>query len=811
MIPNAFLFILKIKFSENREMFDILNDNVKLSVRELVEFIYRCGDIDTGKSIASERNAMHAGSRIHRKIQKSMGSSYAAEVPLKQEFKRDRYSLILEGRADGIISDDKGVTIDEIKCMYADVTGMNEPVFVHKAQAMCYAYMYALDREITRISIQLTYVNLDTEVMKYFDFTFDISELEEWVKYTLGMLDKWVWLVLDSGNERNCSIKKLEFPFEYRKGQRDLAVSVYRTIIRKKALFIQAPTGVGKTISTVFPAVKAMGEGHGEKLFYLTAKTITRTVAEETFDILAEKGLIIKRLTITAKEKICLRETNGDEKKVRCNPAECPYAKGHYDRVNDAVYDMVSSENRFDRNTIEKYAKKYMVCPFEMSLDASYWCDSVICDYNYVFDPNAYLRRFFGEGNKGKYIFLIDEAHNLVDRGREMYSASIMKEDILEFKKLVRAYDKRLAAALEKCNKDMLEMKRQCEGNYAVLGNAGSLSLHLDQAMEQMIRFSETYRSFPERDKYNEFFFKVRDFLNISDLVDDKYVVYSEINSDGSFMVRQYCVDPSSNLTLCMDKGISSVLFSATLLPISYYKSLLRGNNGEDYAVYAHSAFEDKNRCVLLADDVTTKYTARGERQYRRVIDYITGMIMEKQGNYMAFFPSYSYLESVLQYMPEMNDVKVLIQTPQMSEEEKEEFLEEFKKNSPNGTLLGLCVMGGIFSEGIDLKEDSLIGAVIVGTGLPQVCNSQEILKNYFDGHIGNGFEYSYVYPGFNKVMQSAGRVIRTTRDRGVILLLDNRFLNGQYDGMFPREWSDMHIVNGSNFRNYIRKFWDMD
>lgn len=792
-------------------MFDILDDIVKLSVRELVEFIYRCGDIDTGKSIASERTAMQAGSRIHRKIQKSMGAMYTAEVPLRHEFVRDRYRVMLEGRADGIITDDKGVTIDEIKGTYADVAGMQEPVFVHKAQAMCYAYMYALDRGLAQISIQLTYVNLDTEVMRYFDYSYDMTELEVWVTDTLGMLDKWVWLVIDSGNERNGSIKKLEFPFEYRKGQRDLAVSVYKTIIRKKALFIQAPTGVGKTISTVFPAVKAIGEGHGDKLFYLTAKTITRTVAEETFDILAEKGLLIKRLTITAREKICFRKTSGDERKVKCNPAECPYAKGHYDRVNDAVYDMVSSENSLDRGTIEVYAEKYMVCPFEMSLDASYWCDVVICDYNYVFDPNAYLRRFFGEGNKGKYIFLIDEAHNLVDRGREMYSASIIKEDILEFKKLVRAYDKRLAAALEKCNKDMLEMKRQCEGKYTILGNAGSLSLHLDQAMEQMIRFSETYRSFPERDKYNEFFFKVRDFLLISDLVDEKYVVYSEINSDGSFMVRQYCVDPSSNLTLCMDKGISSVLFSATLLPISYYKSLLRADNSEDYAVYAHSAFEDKNRCVLLADDVTTKYTARGERQYRRVVEYITGMIMEKQGNYMVFFPSYGYLESVLQYMPDLNDVNVMIQTHQMSEVEKEEFLEKFRKNSGKGTLLGFCVMGGIFSEGIDLKEDSLIGAVIVGTGLPQVCNSQEILKNYFDGHIGNGFEYSYIYPGFNKVMQSAGRVIRTTRDRGVILLLDSRFLNGQYDGMFPREWSDMRIVNVSNFRQCIRKFWNPD
>jgi Rad3-related DNA helicase len=789
-------------------MFEIKGGVVRLSVRELVEFIYRSGDIDSTKGIASDRMAMQAGSRIHKKIQKSMGASYTPEVPVRYEFTRNGYRLFLEGRIDGVIHQAEGVTIDEIKGVYANVGAMEEPVAVHKMQAMCYAHMYAQLKELQEISVTLTYANLDDETLRVFSYDFSKNTLGEWMEETLGKLDQWVLMAEEARQKRNLSIKTQEFPFPYRKGQRELVVSVYRTIARKKSLFIQAPTGVGKTISTIFPALKAIGEGHAEKLFYLTAKTITRTVAQETLEILEQQGVFLKRLTITAKEKICMRKAADGEKKVRCNPVECPYAKGHFDRVNEAVFDMVSNETCMNRSVIEQYAAKYRVCPFEMSLDASYWCDAVICDYNYVFDPNVYLKRFFAEGNSADYIFLIDEAHNLVDRGREMYSAAIVKEDIMEFRRLIKAYDARLGAALEKCNKAMLELKRQCEGAYMVLENAGSLAGYLDQVMDQMLRFSEVYKTFPEREQFNEFFFKVRDFLNIYERADDKYVVYAQITSDGNFAVRQYCVDPSTNLMSCMDKGISTILFSATLLPIAYYRALLRGNCEQDYAVYAHSAFEDEKRCVLLAEDVTTRYTGRGEAQYRRVVDYIVGMTSVKKGNYMVFFPSYGYMENVLSYMPVLENVRILTQTSVMSEEEKEDFLNAFQRQDGQGTLIGMCVMGGIFSEGIDLREDSLIGAVVVGTGLPQVCNSQEILKNYFDREMENGFAYAYMYPGFNKVLQSAGRVIRTVNDRGVILLLDERFLTGQYDGLFPEEWKGMKIVNIKNFQQEISTFW---
>lgn len=790
-------------------MFEIEDGNVKISVRELVEFIYRSGDIDSGKGLAADSLAMQAGTRIHKKIQKSMGASYKAEVLCSTLFNRKNYSLLLEGRADGIITYDEEVIIDEIKGMYADVELMKEPVYVHLAQAMCYAYITAHEKNLDKISVQLTYVNLETEIINRFKKEYTVKSIDEWMENTLISLDKWIDCMIEYGKLRNGTIKPLQFPFEYRDGQRELVVSAYRTITRKKTVFVQAPTGVGKTMSTLFPAVKAMGEGICDKIFYLTAKTITRTVASEALNIMADRGVHIKRLIITAKEKICMRQSEEGEKKTACNPKECPYAKGHFDRVNAAVYDMITACEDISREVIEEYAGKYNVCPFEMSLDAAYWVDVIICDYNYVFDPDAYLKRFFAEGTAGKYVFLIDEAHNLVERGRTMYSAAIIKEDILAFKRMIGGYDKKLMSLAEKCNKDMLELKRSCNDKYTVMDNAGVIIVHLNQLMEYMIKFAQVYRNFPMKDEFNDFFFKVREFLNISDIVDEHYVVYSRMNEDGTFMVKQYCVDPSLNLKGCMDKGISTILFSATLLPISYYKALLRGDEKEDYAVYAHSSFDTKNRCVLIADDITTRYTQRGRLQYERVAGYIEGMVSCRRGNYMVFFPSYGYMQEVCRYIGENPEYDIIVQESSMSEQQKEEFLDKFKSSSKEKSLIGMCVMGGIFSEGIDLKEDSLIGAVIVGTGLPQVCNEQEILKNYFDDNGQNGFMYSYLYPGFNKVLQSAGRVIRTAQDRGVILLLDERFLSRQYDGMFPQEWTEVNIVNKNTFCDEIRKFWE--
>lgn len=775
---------------------------IRISVRSLVEFILREGDIDNRVSGSMEKDAMLLGGKIHRKIQSRMGTNYTAEVPLKIQMPCDGFVLQIEGRADGVLKDDGKVLIDEIKGILRSLEHLEAPVPVHLAQAKCYAYIYAVQNSLKCIDVQMTYCQMETEEIRRFCQEFEFQELQTWFQDLVTQYEKWAKFEIEWRNVRNDSIRQIEFPFPYREGQRDLVVSVYRTILRKKKLFIQAPTGVGKTMATVFPAVRAVGEGLGEKIFYLTAKTITRTVAEQAFSLLKEKGLLYKTITLTAKEKICFCE------EAECNPDACPYAKGHFDRVNDAVFDLITHSGDWSREVLEEQAKKHMVCPFEMSLDVSNWADAVICDYNYAFDPQAHLKRFFSESGKGEYLFLIDEAHNLVERGREMYSASLYKEDLLEVRKMVKAEDPKLAKGLSECNQQFLELKRECE-HYQILKSVSHIALKLMNVLSKLEDYLEECKDAEKKKRVLDFYFAVRSFLNIHDIMDENYVIFSEMMEDGRFQIKLFCVNPAVNLQNYLEQGNSTIFFSATLLPVHYYKKLLSVEK-DDYAVYAHSSFPQENKFLFIGTDVSTRYTRRGESTYQRFARYIAVMAEQKKGNYMAFFPSYRFLEEVHTCFLECVDHEVdsICQVSYMDEEQREEFLEEFEQEREK-SLVAFCVMGGIFSEGIDLTDDKLIGAVIAGTGLPQVCTEREILKQYFNVADMDGFDYAYLYPGMNKVLQSAGRVIRTESDRGVILLLDDRFRAMRYREVFPREWQQYQLGSVKNLEQEIRTFWE--
>ena len=775
---------------------------IRISVRSLVEFILREGDIDNRVSGSMEKDAMLLGGKIHRKIQSRMGTNYTAEVPLKIQMPCDGFVLQIEGRADGVLKDDGKVLIDEIKGILRSLEHLEAPVPVHLAQAKCYAYIYAVQNSLKCIDVQMTYCQMETEEIRRFCQEFEFQELQTWFQDLVTQYEKWAKFEIEWRNVRNDSIRQIEFPFPYREGQRDLVASVYRTILRKKKLFIQAPTGVGKTMATVFPAVRAMGEGLGEKIFYLTAKTIMRTVAEQAFSLLKEKGLLYKTITLTAKEKICFCE------EAECNPDACPYAKGHFDRVNDAVFDLITHSGDWSREVLEEQAKKHMVCPFEMSLDVSNWADAVICDYNYVFDPQAHIKRFFSESGKGEYLFLIDEAHNLVERGREMYSASLYKEDLLEVRKLVKAEDPKLAKGLSECNQQFLELKRECE-HYQILKSVSHIALKLMNVLSKLEDYLEECKDAEKKKRVLDFYFAVRSFLNVHDIMDENYVIFSEMMEDGRFQIKLFCVNPAVNLQNYLEQGNSTIFFSATLLPVHYYKKLLSVKK-DDYAVYAHSSFPQENKFLFIGTDVSTRYTRRGESTYQRFARYIAVMAEQKKGNYMAFFPSYRFLEEVHTCFLECVDHEVdsICQVSYMDEEQREEFLEEFEQEREK-SLVAFCVMGGIFSEGIDLTDDKLIGAVIAGTGLPQVCTEREILKQYFNAADMDGFDYAYLYPGMNKVLQSAGRVIRTESDRGVILLLDDRFRAMRYREVFPREWQQYQLGSVKNLEQEIRTFWE--
>ena len=604
----------------------------------------------------------------------------------------------------------------------------------------------------------------------------------------------------------------LTFPFEYRTGQKNLVSSVYRTILGKQELFLMAPTGVGKTLSVVYPSVRAVGQGYADMIFYLTAKNQTLTVGAEAFRILADRGLLMKTIVLTSKEKICpMNEPS-------CNPDDCPYARGHFDRVNDAVFDLLEKKDYFDRDVILTQAKEWNVCPFEMGLDVASWCDAVLCDYNYAFDPKAHLRRFFGEGKKGDYIFLVDEAHNLVDRAREMYSAGIVKEDVLAAKKVVKNVSRSAARALERLNKELLAVKKELllvdgRNPYLLLTDSTVLGRIQNEALrafgELQILFRE-HRDASFREELLDFYFEISDFVSTFEGMDDDYVVYADFNEEEHLSLNLFCVNPARNLQSMIDRGRSAVFFSATLLPVDYYKKLFTTRE-ETYAVYARSPFASEQKVVIVGSDVSTRYRSRGASMYRKIARYIHDTAMARRGNYMAFFPSYKFMTDVLSiYRTEFDeaDINWVAQSRYMNEMDREIFLENFYED-PEMTMVGFCVMGGVFAEGIDLVGSRLIGAIVVGCGLPQVGTRTELLRTYYEEKTGDGFNYAYLYPGMNKVLQSAGRVIRTDQDRGVIVLLDDRFLTADCLRMFPREWTEYVPCKVDQVRAVLDRFWE--
>lgn len=792
---------------------------IRISVRGLVEFLLRSGDIDNRKKAAPE-DAMQEGGRIHRMIQRRMGSDYHAEVSLRWIQPYPDYDLVVEGRADGIV-DTVPATVDEIKGTYRDLDRMRGPEPVHLAQAKCYAWIYGQQHGMEQMKVRMTYCNMDTEEIRYFEYTYPVRELGEWFGGLLDEYRKWSDEETAWKKRRQESIHGMQFPFPYREGQRELVTHVYHTICHQKKLFIEAPTGAGKTISTVFPAVKAVGEEKADRIFYLTAKTIARTVADHTFGMLRERGLHFKTVVLTARDKICFMEES------ECNPDACPYAKGHYDRINGAIFDLMTSKEHYGREEIEDCARKHQVCPFELGLDMSLFSDGILCDYNYVFDPHVYLRRFFGEGSvRGKYVFLVDEAHNLLERGREMYSAVLYKEDFLALKRTVKAYDIKMEKRLEKCNRELLLLKRECE-DWCIpdmIDGFVEALLKLSSCMEDYL---ENHDDSAVRREILDFYFEVSHFLQMYELMDDKYVTYTQIDGEGRFLIRLFNVDPSANLKECLSRAVSSTLFSATMLPIQYYKKLLGGDE-TDYEVYAKSIFEPEKKGLFIAEDVTSRYSRRSDREYDRIAAYIHQVVGERHGNYMVFFPSHFFMRQVYEryeaLYAEKDGAECIVQTEHMDEGEREAFLKRFEGNADcrlsevihmeieieeETSLIGFCVLGGIFSEGIDLKEDRLIGALIVGTGLPQVCTEREIIRGYFDGHGADGFAYAYRYPGMNKVLQAAGRVIRTAQDVGIVALLDDRFLQQPYQKLFPREWESYEVVNRESIARRVERFWN--
>lgn len=789
------------------------------SVRELVEFVLRAGDIHSSGSGKLDHERAVLGTRIHRRIEKQLEKKGClTEIFLKYERDLAEFCFHVDGRADAIQPDSQRPVIIEIKSTDLEPDRLSEELYpLHWSQALCYAYIYCEAHHYAVCDIKLIYCNIETFQTREFIKAYTFTDLEIFFLDLVEQQVRFIELMFHWQITRNQSLTALKFPFgDYREGQRELAVAVYKTIKSSNKLFAEAPTGIGKTMSTMFPALKAMGEDRYDKLFYLTAKTTTRTLPKQAVDILKEKSELKLITTILyAKEKICANA------KMLCNPEDCPYAKGHYDRVNAAIFDALSVGDTtvFDMETIRRYADRHTVCPFEFVLDLSLWSDCIICDYNYVFDPKVYLRRFFGEdGRSERFVFLIDEAHNLADRAREMFSVSIEKPDFMDMRQYTKDIYPQLSDALGAVNRHLIQKGKQ--ETVEILGKAYVFSQQNDETLVELVSdavaasgvFLEEHPRDAFYERYLQLYFGMTFYLKISELYDNNFCsYYQKEGSDGIYKIL--CLDPSTQLKKSFEKAVSSILFSATLIPMQYYFHLLGGGD-TDNRLSLPSPFVPENRCILSATDIASSFKKR-ELYYEKTADYIYKVYLAKPGNYIAFFPSYKYMQIVEEiFRIKYPGVETILQSRGATDTEREDFIASFRDDAAQQRV-GFCVLGGVFSEGIDLKGNRLIGAVLVGVGLPQISVDRELIKEYYDFkarenyEVLQGFDYAYVYPGFTKILQSAGRVIRSEEDRGVIILLDERYHTQKYLDIFPNEWKNIRYVQIEDIDNILKEFWN--
>ena len=781
---------------------------LRVSVRELVGFALRSGDLAAGGIGSPERLA--EGTRGHQELQRMRPDGYRAEVAVSHRVESEDLDLEINGRIDGLVAlEPDEVLVEEIKTTYGDLDPEAPDNPHHWGQAKIYAYILAIQNGLDTIDVQLTYLQLDTNQTREDRRTFATDELGAFFYDLVERYLHWARIHHRWTAERDQSVKDLEFPFpQYRQGQRHLAVGTYRAVEGGYKLYAQAPTGIGKTVSTLFPAIKAMGEGHAEKIFYLTAKTVGRTVAEKAFDDMRAGGLRFKSLTLTARDKICFGAADGQS----CDPTQCEFAIGYYDRINAALEDVYDHE-AMTRPLIEEYARKHRVCPFEFSLDLSLWCDAVICDYNYVFDPKAFLRRFFLD-NDGDYAFLIDEAHNLVDRAREMFSAELHQAAVAGLRRLVKKTEPHLERQLKDVAASFRKMQKRCdEDGDGQRWTDPEPPTELLGPLRKFLRQAEKTLAANRHPSYEEelveFYFEAAAFVRIAELYDERYVTYGE-KRGRDLKVRLFCLDPSHLVAEALKRGKAAVFFSATLTPLPYFRRILGGTE-DDQCLNLQSPFPPKNLGLLLANHIDTSYRGR-EGSYDEVAECIAALVVPRKGNYLIFFPSYRYMDEIAgRFAAAYPELSAEVQKPGMSETEREDFLAVFDADNDK-TVVGFAVMGGIFGEGIDLVGERLVGAAVVGVGLPQVCLERDLIRAHFDERGDDGFTYAYTYPGINRVLQAAGRVIRTDADRGVVLLLDRRFAQSRYSQLLPGHWGTLtRAGSGTAVEAATRRFWSED
>lgn len=790
----------------------------QIAVRALVEFCCRQGDLMMGfrPSISGEE-----GIRIHKMLQNQRPATYEPEVPVKYTLQHKNIDLVISGRIDGLDADGLYPTIEEIKSTMVVPDAISELTrLLHLAQAKIYAYLFCLEEEKNVCQICMTYYHLPSESESNFYSEHTFEELKEFFEIITSQYLDWLERYVAYLIKRDNSIKQLDFPHnQYRPGQREFAVTVYRTLVKKSQLLAQAPTGIGKTISTLFPAIKAIGEEVHHIIFFLTAKTMGRTVAEQALKTMESDGLQIKSVSLTAKDKMCFCRNGSltlEDEEV------CPYTIGYYNRLLESLGELFQ-HNTWTRSILQEISQKHQVCPFEFSLELALWADIIIGDYNYVFHPSASLRRFKEQKAKQFSIF-VDEAHNLEDRARDMFSAQLAKDDFLALKRAVQSVAPQLAKCLNQINKVFLTLKNDCLAGTDDFEKRSEelyishecpdfeIEFHYFCAeVEQLAK--EGFSTIPDpllREKILECYFEILQFLRVFELYNDEFITIIKIPSHQrtpSMEVTLFCLDPAGQLKKVYAQTHASVFFSATLHPFDFYSRTI-GLKEEHQALDLPSPFPPQNAGIFVARHIKTTYRDRA-KSYGTIAELIHLVIQAKKGKYLVCFPSYQYLETVQEQVMALSpDTQIKTQTTGMDETARMAFLNDFLETDSSQALLGFTIMGGLFGEGIDLPGNKLIGVIVVGVGLPQICVERDLIKDYFNEAQQEGFAYAYQLPGMRRVLQSAGRVIRSATDQGVIVLIDERFGHYRYQKLFPSFWKVQMARSNPELENQVKQFW---
>jgi len=773
--------------------------NIKMTAKDIVKFIHSGGDLTS--EFQSNKRALE-GIDAHKHLQDKYKKTDKKEVSVETLFEYENYSFYITGRMDGLLTEKNNIVIEEIKSTKVDLSNMEiDTRPEHLMQAKMYAYMYLIKNKLKSINVRLTYIYIDDYKTKSFNKRYNKSQLSKFFEATIIEYIKWLEIYNTHQEEKKISIEGLNFPFEeYREGQYKFMGAIYQTLINKDILYSIAPTGIGKTVASLYSALKTI-KNEREKIFYLTAKNAGKKIVVDTVNLLKEKGLTCKTTVINSKETMCLMDT------VDCDPEICPYAKGFFDRLRPAINDIFVHDDVYDMKLIKDYGKYHNICPHEFSLVISNYSDIIICDYNYAFDPRTHLIRYFDDEYYTPKL-LVDEAHNLVDRSRSMYSAELKKSTLVGLKKatskvkpIVRTQITRLIKYIDEFVEQQQLLKStfyyQNELDYDLLVLVERIVKKIDQILSEN-------KKFKTRKVVLEYYFELIQFMKISDYYDSKYkFIVEAVNDD--IVIRQSCLDASKHILEVIERrGIGIIFFSATMFPVDYYVKLITTGVGKSLKI--PSPFKQNNLGLFVDDSTSTRFRDR-DRSISNIIDSIYALAETKRGNYIIFFPSYLYMNKVLEEFSE-EDYDILVQKPGMSFGKRTKMLHDFSEVGKK-TKIGFFVLGGSFAEGIDYIGDMLSGVLIIGVAMPQFNKYNELLKSHFDEDFGQGFDYAYTYPGMNKVIQAVGRVIRTEKDIGIAVLFDDRYSHKKYKSLFPINWNHSETVKeGQYLQSYLERFW---